>query len=61
MYLHRNYYARVPLCWAMLTCIVYPMFYDRLQLIKQGTEYFKDPWNMVDQCHIWIGVANIIV
>lgn len=47
-YLHRDYEARVPLCWMMLICIIYPMFYDTLQLFKQGREYLQDPWNFVD-------------
>lgn len=61
IYLHRRYESRVPLLWVMLACIIYPMFYDTMQLIKQKVDYFEDPWNLIDQCHIWIGVANIIV
>lgn len=34
VYLHRNYEARVPMLWIMFMCIIYPMFYDCLQLIK---------------------------
>lgn len=60
-YLHRDYTVRVELLWIMFICIIYPMFYDCLQLVKSGADYLQDPWNMVDQSHIWIGVANIIV
>lgn len=61
VYLHRHYEARAPLCWLMLVCIIYPLFYDSMQLLKQKADYLKDPWNLVDQCHIWIGLANIML
>jgi len=60
IYLDRDFEARVPLCWCMLICLVYPTFYDGLQLWNAGMTYFEDPWNFLDQGYIWFGVANIL-
>jgi hypothetical protein len=41
---------------------IYPLIYDGFELIKLGRkEYFKDPWNFIDQGFIWIGLANCFV
>jgi len=58
----RNYDNRVILCWLMLVCLIYPMVYDFLQLKKTGLgEYLADPWNYLDQGHIWFGIANVFI
>lgn len=60
VYLERDFRYRVSLCWLMLICLIYPLVYDFLQLRKIGAlQYFKDPWNCLDQSHIWIGFLNI--
>lgn len=62
IYLYRDFSNRVIHCWAMLICLLYPLFYDTLQLFKQGiSDYFSDPWNYVDQFHIWIGISNVFI
>jgi len=62
VYNHRNFENRIGLCWGLLVCLIYPMVYDGLQLIKQGLgEYFSDKWNFLDQGHIWIGIANVFI
>jgi hypothetical protein len=30
VYLYKRFEDRVPLCWVMLVCMVYPMFYDTM-------------------------------
>lgn len=40
-------------------CLTYPVFYDGTQMVKQGMEYFTDPWNYVDMIHITMGYANV--
>jgi len=62
VYNERNFENRHILCWMLLICLMYPMTYDMLQLKKQGiAEYFSDKWNFLDQGHIWIGIANVLV
>lgn len=62
IYLNRNFGVRVPLVWCMVLCLIYPAYYDLKQLTKVGLlEYFQDPWNFVDQGHIWIGLASLFV
>jgi hypothetical protein len=42
--------------------LLYPTIYDMLQLCKQGPcEYFGEFWNYLDQGHIWIGYANLLI
>lgn len=61
VYLDRNFDNRVNLIYFQLICLVYPAIYDSLQWRKAGFfNYFKDPWNFIDQCHIWIGLANLL-
>ena len=46
----------------MMICLIYPMVYDMTQLSKQSFRvYISDKWNIVDQCHIWVGFINCIV
>jgi len=62
VYNERNFENRSVIAWMMLICLMYPMTYDCLQLKKQGAvDYFADKWNYLDQGHIWIGVANVLV
>lgn len=62
VYLDRNYANRVGLAWCMVLCLIYPTYYDLKQLRKVGLlEYLQDPWNFVDQGHIWIGLASLLV
>ena len=62
IYLYKKYEIRVELCWIMLMCLLYPMFYDCMQAYKTGlADYFSDPWNYIDQAHIWLGIANIFL
>jgi hypothetical protein len=62
VYLYKSFDDRVWLCWVMLICLIYPMFYDCMQAFKTGLgEYSSDPWNYIDQAHIWVGIANIFV
>lgn len=42
-------------------CLIYPLFYDGTQMLKQGKEYFSDPWNYVDILHISLGYADLIL
>jgi len=44
----------------MIACsLIYPLLYDGTQMMKQGSEYFTDPWNYIDILHIGLGYANI--
>jgi hypothetical protein len=62
IYLYRLMDNRVAYCWAIMLCLLYPFMYDSLQLFKQGpTEYFQDPWNFIDQAHIWCGIVNALL
>lgn len=45
--------------WAIAVCLLYPIYYDGIQLIKQGTTYFKHGQNYIDIMHILIGYMNI--
>jgi hypothetical protein len=46
----------------MLICLIYPLCYDSMQMIKIGVlVYAQDPWNYIDMAHIWVGIANIFV
>jgi hypothetical protein len=37
------------------------MLFDGMQAYKVGlVEYARDPWNLVDQAHIWVGIANAL-
>lgn len=41
IYLKRNLEMRVPLIWCMLVALIYPTYYDTLQLYKTGPmDYF---------------------
>jgi hypothetical protein len=40
-------------------CLIYPVLYDGNQLISQLGEYFQDPWNYLDICHISMGYYNV--
>ena len=40
-------------------CLVYPLFYDGTQAIKQGLDYLGDSWNYLDMSHIALGYYNI--
>merc|ERR1712238_260360 len=46
--------------WAIAICLLYPIYYDGLQLVKQGTTYFKYGQNYIDIMHILIGYINIV-
>jgi hypothetical protein len=60
IYMYRNFDNRIAHSWAILICLIYPLFYDGLQLIKSGpSDYFQDPWNFIDQFHIWFGIINV--
>jgi hypothetical protein len=62
IYNERNFAYQYDICWIMLILLIYPMVYDMLQLFKTGPfDYFSDPWNYLDQGHIWFGVANIFI
>ena len=43
----------------ILVVLVYPLYYDGMQAIKQGIEYFADAWNYIDILHIVIGYLNV--
>jgi len=45
--------------WAIAICLLYPIYYDGLQLFKQGMSYFKHGQNYIDIMHIFIGYLNI--
>lgn len=46
----------------MLVGILYPMFYDLVQLYKSGfVVYFSDVNNYADFLYIWLSVANAIL
>ena len=48
-FLDRNFEYREQLCWGLLICLIYPLIYDGLNLIKQGPgDYFADKWNYLD-------------
>lgn len=40
-------------------CLVYPLIYDGTQAMKQGFQYFEDPWNTIDIGNITLGFFNI--
>lgn len=48
---------------AIMSCgIVYPLFYDTIQLCKLGlSEYFSEFWNYTDFAFIWLGFLNIFL
>jgi hypothetical protein len=39
--------------------LVYPLFYDGTQAIKQGADYLGDAWNYLDMMHIGLGYYNV--
>ena len=45
--------------YILFGCLVYPCFYEGTQVVKQGSDYFKDGWNYLDMTHISLGYANI--
>lgn len=45
----------------LLAGIIYPMFYDFSQLMKQGSEYFEDIWNYNDFLLIQFSLINILL
>ena len=49
----------MPLLWACLACIIYPIYYDGTQMRKQGASYFAEGWNYIDILNISLGLANI--
>lgn len=44
----------------LVVCLMYPFFYDTLQLYKQKWDYFKDPWNYSDMAFHMSGILNLI-
>jgi hypothetical protein len=46
--------------WAIAICLLYPIYYDGIQLFKQGFTYFKHGQNYIDIMHIFIGYLNIV-
>ena len=44
----------------MAAGIAYPYLYDTIQLLKQQTEYFNDPWNITDFLFQYGGMTNIV-
>ena len=42
----------------MMVCMIYPVMYDGTQMLKQGMDYFKDPWNYIDILNISLGYYN---
>lgn len=47
--------------WILFCCLIYPCIYDGKQAYKEGSDYFKDPWNYVDIIHICMGYVNILM
>jgi hypothetical protein len=47
------------LCYVLLGCLVYPLYYDGSQVLKQGLDYLKDSWNYLDIIHIGLGFYNV--
>lgn len=44
----------------MLICLIYPTCYESLQIYKSGVaNYFSEPWNYIDICHILFGIINV--
>lgn len=61
VYLNRNMDNRMGLLWSMLFCLVYPLMYDGIALIKDGPkEYLSDAWNYLDMGYVYLGIANIL-
>jgi hypothetical protein len=46
--------------WAIAICLIYPIYYDGIQLFKQGFSYFSHYQNYIDIMHILIGYLNIV-
>ena len=42
----------------MTICHMYATVYDFKQLFFQRLDYLQDPWNAIDQSHIWVGFFN---
>ena len=42
----------------IMIALIYPVVYDGTQMIKQGLEYFNDPWNYIDIFNITLGYYN---
>jgi hypothetical protein len=54
--------GRGEMCWSMLICLIYPLTYDAMQVYKIGLrEYLSDPWNYIDQAHVWVGISNALI
>jgi len=51
-------YARI-FAIVLAVGIFYPACYDISQLIREGREYFNDPWNYSDFISIMSGLINI--
>lgn len=62
VYLYRHFYNRTLLSNFMGISLIYPAYYDILQLSKIGPkDYFAEFWNWIDQAHIWIGISNALL
>lgn len=46
--------------WAIAICLLYPVYYDGIQLAKQGMSYFSHGINYIDIMHIVVGYLNIL-
>ena len=47
---------------SLVVGVIYPSWYDTLQLYKTGVrEYLQDPFNVSDQIYIWGSIANVIL
>ena len=44
----------------LLVGIAYPLGYDLIQMMKDRSAYFKDPWNYTDISFGFTGVVNIV-
>ena len=51
--------ASIPFMIIFCFCLLYPVLYDGTQMVKQGLDYLKDPWNYIDMIHISFGYLNI--
>merc|ERR1712023_338321 len=45
--------------YAIAVCLLYPVYYDGTQFIKQGAAYFGQSSNYIDLYHIGFGFLNI--